>query len=413
MVYCGMRPGDGAARPTPREKTKNLFRILHLAGYLTVAGVALAEALELRAGPRLLWTEALMAAFAVCLVTIFHTEHHHGPAGLVAAGLAASAVGVAVMAVGAVPIYGAVLFFVLCTIVAMRLSLAAALTWVSGAFIAFFICLLASGSRSWLPTLLSFGAGFFAFVAFSVAFRRSLQARAESQQLLAELKNAQGRLRDLAVMEERQRLAREMHDAVGHRLTAAAVLLEGAARLIGSEPERATRMVETSRAQVRQGLDELRGAVSALRMDATGTQTLSEVLGAIVDVFAQGAEGKVTLDLQPGLGEPEPDRKRVIVRTAQEALTNVQKHAAATRIELALKTDGHSYVLTCRDNGRGLPEADAAQAAVPAALGGMGFGLGNLRARAAEFGGSVELAPAPGGGAILRLILPVDGAPDA
>ena len=70
--------------------------------------------------------------------------------------------------------------------------------------------------------LLSFGAGFFAFIAFSVAFRRSLQARAESQQLLAELMSAQGRLRDMAVMEERQRLAREMHDAVGHRLTAAA-----------------------------------------------------------------------------------------------------------------------------------------------------------------------------------------------
>ena len=93
--------------------------------------------------------------------------------------------------------------------------------------------------------MLSFGVGFFAFIAFSIAFRRSLQARAESEQLLAELTSAQGRLRDIAVMEERQRLAREMHDAVGHRLTAAAVLLEGAARLIRTEPARATRMVET------------------------------------------------------------------------------------------------------------------------------------------------------------------------
>ena len=135
-----------------------------------------------------------------------------------------------------------------------------------------------------------------------MAFRRSLQARAESQQLLAELMSAQGRLRDMAVMEERQRLAREMHDAVGHRLTAAAVLLEGAARLIATEPARATRMVETSRAQVRQGLDELRAAVSALRTDMPGTQSLPEVLGALVDVFAQGAEAKVTLDLQPGSG---------------------------------------------------------------------------------------------------------------
>ena len=403
-----MPPADASAALAPRDKTKN-YRILHLAGYLTVAGVAVAELLEIHPGPRFVWTAGLMAAFGVLLAVIFYTEHYRGKAVFLAAALAASAIGIAVMAVGATPIYGAILFFVICTIVAMRLSLGIAIAWVSSAFAAFLICLLARGDRYWLPTLLSFGAGFFAFVAFSVALRRSLQARAESQQLLAELMSAQGRLRDMAVMEERQRLAREMHDAVGHRLTAAAVLLEGAARLIGSEPERATRMVETSRAQVRQGLDELRGAVSALHTDALGTQSLPEVLGALVDVFAQGAEAKVTLDLQPGAAEPEPERKRVIIRTAQEALTNVQKHAAATRIELALKTDGGSYILTCRDNGRGL---SAVKDARPPSV-GTGFGLENLRTRAAAFGGRVDLEPAPDGGALLRLVLPASGAANA
>jgi signal transduction histidine kinase len=393
----------------PRADTRNRYWILHLAGYLTVAGVALAELLELPAGPRFLWTAGLMAAFVVFLAVIFSTERDRRNTTFLAVALAASAIGIAVMAVGATPIYGAILFFVLCTIVAMRVSVRIAAVWVGCAFAAFVICLILSGDRNWLPTVLSFGAGFFAFIAFSVAFRRSLQARAESQQLLAELMSAQGRLRDLAVMEERQRLAREMHDAVGHRLTAAAVLLEGAARLIPTEPERATRMVNTSRAQVRQGLDELRGAVSALRADTLGTQSLPEVLGALVDVFAQGAEAQVTLDLQPGVSEPEPERKRVIVRTAQEALTNVQKHAAATRIELALKTDGDSYVLTCRDNGRGPSAVKGAQTA----LAGTGYGLENLRTRAAAFGGSVDLEPGPEGGALLRLVLPVTGAADA
>ncbi len=393
----------------PADRTRNRYRILHLAGYLTVAGVAVAELLEVPVGPRFAWTAGLMAAFAVLLSAIFYTEHTHGKRGFLAVSLAASVVGIAVMAVGATPIYGAILFFVLCTIMAMRVSVGIAVAWVGCAFAAFLICLLVSGDRNWLPTVLSFGAGFFAFIAFSVAFRRSLQARAESQQLLAELMSAQGRLRDLAVMEERQRLAREMHDAVGHRLTAAAVLLEGAARLIASEPERATRMVHTSRAQVREGLDELRGAVSALRADTLGTQSLPEVLGALVDVFAQGAEAQVTLDLQSGLTEPEPERKRVIVRTAQEALTNVQKHAAATRIELALKTDGSSYVLTCHDNGRGLSRVKDAQTA----FAGTGFGLENLRTRAAAFGGSVDLEPAPDGGTLLRLILPSSGAVNA
>lgn len=405
-----MVPAESPPASAPREKTRGRYMILHLAGYLTVAGVAVAELLEIPFGPRFAWTAGLLAAFAAALAAIFRTEHMRGKARFLAAAIAASAIGIAIMAVGATPIYGAILFFVLCTIVAMRLSLGAAIAWVSCAYVAFLACLLVSGDRNWLSTILSFGAGFFAFIAFSVAFRRSLQARAESQQLLAELMSAQGRLRDMAVMEERQRLAREMHDAVGHRLTAAAVLLEGAARLIGTEPARATRMVETSRAQVRQGLDELRGAVSALRTDMPGTQSLSEVLGALVDVFAQGAEAKVTLDLQPGVAEPEPERKLVIVRTAQEALTNVQKHAAATRIELALKTEGSSYVLTCRDNGRGIPGAKDAQ---PVSV-GTGFGLENLRTRAAAFGGSVDLEPAPGCGALLRLTLPAaEGAASA
>jgi signal transduction histidine kinase len=367
--------------------------------------VAAAELLEIPFGPRLAWTAGLLAAFAAILAVVFYTEHVRGKGIFLAAVITASAVGVTIMAVGAAPIYGAILFFVLCTIVGMRLSLGVAIAWVGGATAALLVCLLVSGHRDWLPSIVSYSAGFFAFIAFSVAFRRSLQARAESQQLLAELMSAQGRLRDMAIMEERQRLAREMHDAVGHRLTAAAVLLEGAGRLIRSEPDRATRMVETSRAQVRQGLDELRAAVSALRADVQGTQSLSAVLSALVDVFAQGAEAKVTLDYPVGCPEPEPDLKLVIVRTAQEALTNVQKHAAATRVELALRTEGSSYVLTCRDNGRG----PAAAQDVKGEAGGTGYGLGNLRTRAAVFGGTVDLEPGPDGGTLLRLTLPAAG----
>jgi signal transduction histidine kinase len=394
-----------APRRTPARKAPSRYQILHAAGYFTTAGVAAAELLEIPFGPRFIWAAGLLAAFAAVLAFIFHTENTSGKGSFLAAALAASAIGVAIMAVGSTPIFGAILFFVLCTIVGMRLSLGVAIAWVGGATAALLVCLIVSGHRDWLPTIVSFGVGFFAFIAFSVAFRRSLQARAESQQLLAELMSAQGRLRDMAIMEERQRLAREMHDAVGHRLTAAAVLLEGAARLIRPEPDRATRMVETSRAQVRQGLDELLAAVSVLRADVQGSQTLSGVLSALVDVFAQGAEAKVTLDFPAGCPEPEPDLKLVIVRTAQEALTNVQKHAAATRVELALRTEGSSYVLTCRDNGRGPAAAEDAKG-VP---GGTGYGLGNLRTRAAAFGGTVDLEPGPDGGTLLRLTLPAAG----
>src|SRR5271157_316070 len=308
-----------------RKRALNHHVILHWAAYLTAGSVALAELLQLPFGPRFAWTTALLAAFAIVLVALLFAQHRRGTIVFLSLALAASAIAVGIMAIGVSPSLGAILFYLLCAIVGMQLSVGATIGWVIGATAAMLVCLLLSGDRNWFLTLIGYDLGVFSFVAFTLAFRHSLQARAESQQLLEELASAQGRLRDLAVMEERQRLAREMHDAVGHRLTAAAVLLEGAARLIASEPERATRMVHASRAQVRQGLDELRGAVSALRADTLGTQSLPEVLGALVEVFAQGAEAKVTLDLQPGVTEPEPERKRVIIRTAQEALTNVQK----------------------------------------------------------------------------------------
>jgi signal transduction histidine kinase len=236
----------------------------------------------------------------------------------------------------------------------------------------------------------------------SLTLRRAQDSRAESQRLLDELNEAHGRLRELAVLEERQRLAREMHDAVGHRLTASAMLLEGAARLIPTEPDRAVRLVETSRDQVREGLAELRTAVSALREDGSGRLPLAGILGAMVDVFGQSAEAKVSLHVQEGLPEPDTERKLVLTRSAQEALTNAQKHSGASRVELRLGFDGEAYELECRDDGRGPPAADAPP--IPGAA--SGFGLGNLRARAAAFGGSVELRPAEGGGALLRLRLP-------
>ena len=70
-------------------------------------------------------------------------------------------------------------------------------------------------------------------------------------------------------------------------------------------------------------------------------------------------------------------------------MTNAQKHSGASRVELSLGFDGEAYELECRDDGRGPPAADAPP--IPGAAGG--FGLGNLRARAAAFGGSVELGP--------------------
>ena len=379
--------------------------LMHVAAYVTAVGTAGAEVLDMKSGTRLALTLGLFALFTAILVVTLHVVYMRKQGPFLISVVALSIIDFAVMLVGASPQYGAVLFFVVCTIVAMRMSLTIALIWNGAAVLGFLASMIIRGEQYWGSGVLTFGAGFFAFVAFTYAYRKSQQARAESEHLLEELASAQGRLRDLAIMEERQRLAREMHDAVGHRLTVSAVLLEGAARLIATEPERATRMVATSREQVREGLAELRAAVTALREDMSEGQGLREVLAALVDVYSQATDARVTLSVAPELIEPDPERKMVLIRTAQEALTNVQKHSGATRVDVTLQQANNAYVLSCSDNGRGVPRESA--------LGesrGSGFGLGNLKTRAASFGGIVVLEPGPDGGAVLRLTLPGGGA---
>jgi len=136
-----------------------------------------------------------------------------------------------------------------------------------------------------------------------------------------------------------------------------------------------------------------------LREEPVGSRPISETLRGLVDVFAQASPAEVTLSVDPG-PEPDVDRKNVIVRTAQEALTNVQKHASASRVRLDLELIDGAYVLSCQDNGRGPGSPPDTGSRIG------GFGLPNLRERASSFGGSVELISAPEGGALLRLVLP-------
>jgi signal transduction histidine kinase len=93
----------------------------------------------------------------------------------------------------------------------------------------------------------------------------------------------------------------------------------------------------------------------------------------------------------------------VLVRTAQEALTNAQKHASATVIALSLSVEAGAYLLTCADDGRG-PSGEPSPAVQSH------FGLDNLRARAGELGGTIDLGGSDSGGAVLRLRLPTNGA---
>ena len=373
--------------------------------YLAILIVALEESIERPSIWQLTVTGVLLLIFTVLQATGTRTlrSQFYLP---IAAGQALCAIGVVIT--GATPHFGIILFFVLCMMVVRRLSVYAA---IAGAVIGNATLLLAYLVNGvsfliWFPQILNSMIGFFVFIGFAVMYLRTQQKEAESDELLRELTTAQARTRELAVLQERERIARDMHDAVGHRLTVATVMLEGAERLVKEDSERASRLLRTSQEQVRKGLEELRGAVRALLIQEVNKQPVAQTLEELVEAYGGAAAGDIRFEATSELPEPDNDRKSVIVRTAQEALTNALKHADAREVVLRLDFVAGEYLLTCEDNGRGLIGGKD-----PMRMAG-GFGIESLKVRADAHGGTLELSDSPSGGAVLKLSLPARGGPD-
>jgi signal transduction histidine kinase len=231
-----------------------------------------------------------------------------------------------------------------------------------------------------------------------------LYARRESQSLLAELQEAHRQLQEyalhaeeMAVVQERNRLAREMHDTLGHRLTVAAVQLEGAQRLCSTDPDRAQVMVGTVRDEVREALGELRSAVATLRAPLEADLQLRSSLQRLITSFEE-ATGFIVHQVLPEKMPELPGVYRLaIFRAAQEALTNVQKHAEATHVWLMLTSQDNAVTLLVGDDGQGV-SLSGEQA---------GFGLRGMRERAAQLGGELHLEPRRGGGTQVSFRLPL------
>jgi signal transduction histidine kinase len=240
--------------------------------------------------------------------------------------------------------------------------------------------------------------------AFAAALARADDARRESQALLAELQDAHEQLQEyalraeeMAVVEERNRLAREMHDTLGHRLTVSVVQLEAAQSLCTTDQERAQEIVGTVREQVREALQELRSAVATLRTPVEADLQLRSALQRLTAHY-EAATGLTIHRILPDEMPPLPPNHRMaLYRTAQEALTNVQKHAGAQQIWLVLTASQGAITLLVSDDGRGFSHRKDQP----------GFGLRGLRERAAQLDGELHVEPRPGGGTQLSLRLPL------
>jgi signal transduction histidine kinase len=259
------------------------------------------------------------------------------------------------------------------------------------------------GLDGWL-TALGNGAGFFFFVLMGSIMREALLARERSDRLARELRAANDQLQamslqaqQLAVSEERNRMARELHDSLGHRLTVAVVQLEGAQRLIPSDPERAARMIGAMREQMKEALGDLRKTVTALRAPLEDELPLGPALERLARGFQDGTGVPVGLQLPEQLPDMPAVYRLALFRVAQESLTNAQRHSTARHVWLSLAVDEQRVVLTASDDGTGFSTESPAG----------GSGLRGLRERASQLGGELILGEREGGGAKLVFSLPL------
>ncbi|MEU6550942.1 histidine kinase [Streptomyces sp. NPDC046915] len=220
--------------------------------------------------------------------------------------------------------------------------------------------------------------------------RLDAEARGSAQRLLAQERAARSAEAESAALAERARIAREIHDVLAHSLSAQLVHLEAARLLIerGADREQILERVVAARGMARDGLAETRQALSALRGELT---PLEEFLAELVSE-AVGAEVTVTGDRRPLSAEAS----QAVRRVAQEALTNVRKHAHGAKVRIRLEYGEHEVMLSVRDSGGTPGELTGA---------GAGYGLLGMRERAELLGGSLEAGPEEEG-FVVRLKVP-------
>lgn len=252
--------------------------------------------------------------------------------------------------------------------------------------------------------LMGFGFQWAGGMAVYLFIHNVIKTSLERGHLIARLEAAQRALEaarekdvELAALRERERLARDLHDSLGHALVAISVQLEAIQRLYRVDPERGSQHVDELKALTRRTTDELRRSLAGLRAPGLGERRLSEALPALCVEAGQRAGLAVTCRVPAAADALSPAVAETIWRVAQEALTNVERHAQARRVEVSVEVWPEAVMAQVQDDGVGLP-------ARPEDLPGH-YGLRGLRERVEGLGGTLTLAGADGTRVAARLPL--------
>jgi signal transduction histidine kinase len=203
------------------------------------------------------------------------------------------------------------------------------------------------------------------------------------------------RSRELSIVEERNRLARELHDSVSQKLFGLVLSAEAATTLLDRDPGEARSELERLRTLAQEAMDELRSLVFELRPPALEAEGLATALRKHVDVLRRVYRREIGLELY-GAPPRTPEVEREVFRIAQEALENALRHAQAKHLDLRLDARDGRLLLTVTDDGVGF---DPAAPAVRSRR----LGLTSMEERAEALGGTLQVESRPGVGTTVRL----------
>jgi signal transduction histidine kinase len=245
---------------------------------------------------------------------------------------------------------------------------------------------------SFLSTL-SVSAAFGGFQIFAVAMARLAARERSSREALAvvnvELEAARSLVAEQSRAAERLRISRDLHDALGHHLTALSLQLDVASRLADG---RAADHVQQAHAIARLLLADVRSVVSQLR--ESSAVDVAEALRRLIPASGPLA---VHLDMMPALSGVDPDRAQVLVRCVQEVITNAVRHAGAANLWITIADTADGIRVDARDDGQGAAALD------------WGNGLRGMRERFESCEGRLDVRTRPGGGFELHGVMPRAG----
>jgi signal transduction histidine kinase len=200
---------------------------------------------------------------------------------------------------------------------------------------------------------------------------------------------------NLSAAQERNRIARELHDSLGHALTALNFQLQTASKLCKPDPNQAQEFINEAHRLVALATQEVRQSVKALRSDPLAGQSLETLIASLVRDFHQttGIVPEVEMNLAIAL---LPHFTAPLYRIIQESLNNIRKYAQATAVHIHLSTTSNRVYLTIQDNGRGFDVQKVSG----------GYGLRGMQERIAVLQGHFELTAQPGAGCCITVEIP-------